>query len=797
MLLSIGLMVKNESKHLEQCLQSLVPILNTIDSELIIVDTGSTDNTVEIAQRYTKKVYHHEWLDDFSAMRNIVLGYTNGKWFFYLDGDEVVEDPSGIIQFFKSKTYKSFNAAFIEMKNPYSNKNPEYYGVFQALRFFVNDKDFHFKGIVHEQPQAKGPVAKIDGQIVHYGYVGDDKDLMEYKYQRNVALINKVLEKEPENIYHRFQLSQSYAMYGKNKEALEVTEKTYKLAKAKGLSSYMNVVTQLANLRFKNGMFSECEGICQEGLSLKDGYIDLYYLQAMSQVELGKYEESIANFKKYLSLLADYEQGKVVIDLTLAHHTVRQGEQAYLMLCAVYKKLGNDELAIKYGNKVTTPTFAKDATKHLVDLYFKNGRNDGLKELYDTWSHDENMRAIIEGAIENKRVRLEEDEKIELAHLFAEEDTLYGLLNIVRKYISDREMIISDQLWQSINNIDFHKREYYYADLLFVRIIRHEPLVEVLSTLQNDKITRLFMYLLHSHKDFLDILMNLLKDEGSLLHDYKEDSEVLRVKCAALYALLQQEKDLSNEDYMHYFQMYIDVGIAYVEHCYNPKVLDMESISWARVSADGFLFVMRKIQRIDKNSVEYIRYLREALAQDETMEQGIDLLLQEVQEELTSPKLDELSTLKKSIQNAIKEAINAGELETATALIDEYEDVVGIDAPLCSAKGIVYMIDGRLEEAESILLAGIAVEPDNPDLLYNLGYLRESSGSYREAFDYYSKASKFVADPAFRDELNQAFARISPSRMASGHVQSDRTMMRVTIENQTLLMQNLLGGRND
>ena len=116
MLLSIGLMVKNESKHLEECLKSLMPILNEIESELIIVDTGSTDSTVQIAQRFTDKVYFHEWFDDFAGMRNVVLSYAVGEWFFYVDGDEILEDPSGIIAFFKSGRHKKYNAAFINMK---------------------------------------------------------------------------------------------------------------------------------------------------------------------------------------------------------------------------------------------------------------------------------------------------------------------------------------------------------------------------------------------------------------------------------------------------------------------------------------------------------------------------------------------------------------------------------------------------------------------------------------------------------------------------------------------------------
>ena len=163
MLLSIGLMVKNESKHLEKCLQSLTPILQEIRSELIVVDTGSIDNTVEIALRYTDKVYHHEWFDDFAGMRNIVLRYTTGKWFFYLDGDEVVEDASGIIRFFKSQNHKKFNAAFIEMRNYYSSKDSEKYGVFQALRFLSKIRDFISKVLFMSNLKLKGLLLELMG----------------------------------------------------------------------------------------------------------------------------------------------------------------------------------------------------------------------------------------------------------------------------------------------------------------------------------------------------------------------------------------------------------------------------------------------------------------------------------------------------------------------------------------------------------------------------------------------------------------------------------------------------------
>ncbi|EQB3123896.1 glycosyltransferase, partial [Clostridium botulinum] len=75
MKLSIAMMVKNESKYLDKCLSSLKPVLDAVSSELIIVDTGSTDNTVEIAKKYTDKLYFHNWNNDFSDMRNITIDY--------------------------------------------------------------------------------------------------------------------------------------------------------------------------------------------------------------------------------------------------------------------------------------------------------------------------------------------------------------------------------------------------------------------------------------------------------------------------------------------------------------------------------------------------------------------------------------------------------------------------------------------------------------------------------------------------------------------------------------------------
>ena len=78
MQLSIGMIVKNEEKYLDRCLAAIQPILDSIISELIIADTGSTDSTVEIAKKYTDNVFHFEWINDFAASINSTLDRAKG-----------------------------------------------------------------------------------------------------------------------------------------------------------------------------------------------------------------------------------------------------------------------------------------------------------------------------------------------------------------------------------------------------------------------------------------------------------------------------------------------------------------------------------------------------------------------------------------------------------------------------------------------------------------------------------------------------------------------------------------------
>lgn len=103
LLLSVGMIVKNESRCLEKCLKALRPLRESIPCELVIADTGSEDGTREIASRYADILFDFPWVSDFSAARNAVMDRCSGKWFLTLDADEYLDsNVSELASFLKS-----------------------------------------------------------------------------------------------------------------------------------------------------------------------------------------------------------------------------------------------------------------------------------------------------------------------------------------------------------------------------------------------------------------------------------------------------------------------------------------------------------------------------------------------------------------------------------------------------------------------------------------------------------------------------------------------------------------------
>ncbi|MEP9411523.1 MAG: glycosyltransferase family 2 protein, partial [Candidatus Brocadia sp.] len=155
--ISACMIVKNEEKFLPQCLKS---IKDAVD-EIIIVDTGSTDKSVEIAQSFGAKVYHHPWNNSFSEARNHSLSYATCDWILQIDADETLEQAD-IPLLHKSITANSYNAIFVAIYSDLPGGRSKHY----YTRVFRRGKA-RFEGIVHNQLIFEGKAIQSEIRFYH------------------------------------------------------------------------------------------------------------------------------------------------------------------------------------------------------------------------------------------------------------------------------------------------------------------------------------------------------------------------------------------------------------------------------------------------------------------------------------------------------------------------------------------------------------------------------------------------------------------------------------------------------
>lgn len=180
--------------------------LDVVD-EIIIVDTGSTDRTIEIAKQFGAKIFFYKWNNDFSEVRNESLNHATGDWILILDADEKL-DPNSKDNLRAILTDPEDKVHYKLFIRNYLDKDKKEYLDHYGIRLFPNYPDVRFVGAIHEQPILKGSVGLIiskDSILIHHiGYIKDIKEEKQ-KNQRNIPILKKELEEGIEEMFS-FQL---------------------------------------------------------------------------------------------------------------------------------------------------------------------------------------------------------------------------------------------------------------------------------------------------------------------------------------------------------------------------------------------------------------------------------------------------------------------------------------------------------------------------------------------------------------------------------------------------------------
>jgi tetratricopeptide (TPR) repeat protein len=261
--ISLCMIAKNEARFIEECLESF---RDAVD-EIILVDTGSTDATMEIAERAGAKIFHFDWCDDFAAARNESIKHAQSDWVLWMDADERLA-PGGAQVLREAVARDNFDFGYMPMHDALSlsfvaeevvsgrARRGEPYLLPRLLRRLP---DLRFEGVVHENVNCwistHPRVEVLETAAIHLGYVPELRQARD-KDRRNLKLLQKRVEIEPNNATVHGFLAQEYLILGDVDEARLAAENGWRVAEANpdAFSYSLRLALVRAQLQLKDGL---------------------------------------------------------------------------------------------------------------------------------------------------------------------------------------------------------------------------------------------------------------------------------------------------------------------------------------------------------------------------------------------------------------------------------------------------------------------------------------------------------------------------------------------------------------
>ncbi len=279
--LTISLLSSGRIDTIERCLSSLVPFKEQLDTEIIIVDTDPEhrEDVQAILGKYTDQIIPFTWCDDFSAARNVGVDAAQGEWFLFIDDDEWYEEPQPLIDFLKSEEARNYSRVSHRILNYLGeSKQKKQYAWVERLFRLEGGVRFHAK--VHEFPSPQiGEVLVNDAVSAHDGYAYKSEEEKLSHAHRNIVLIEKMMEQEPQEVKWVYQLLVEYMAVGDEDRVISLAHKGYRMMEDK--VGYMAAcvrgyfVAALLILDAREGRWKACTETYKKYASKKREYGDV------------------------------------------------------------------------------------------------------------------------------------------------------------------------------------------------------------------------------------------------------------------------------------------------------------------------------------------------------------------------------------------------------------------------------------------------------------------------------------------------------------------------------------------
>ncbi|MDA7497267.1 glycosyltransferase [bacterium] len=299
---SVCLITRNEEQFIRACLESVKGFAH----EMIVVDTGSDDQTQKIAEEVGAQVYHLPWGDDFSEARNEALKYVTGDWVLVLDADEVLA-PEAIKELLREVNDRKA----IGYRLPITNEGAKEQGTGYVPRLFRNAPGLFYVGRIHEQVFSSVEVRRRQwgmenrlghSRIIHFGYTEEmtqDRD----KVARNLRLLKLAVEEMPDDANLMMNLGLELARSGNESESLRCYRSSFDLLSETPESDIVpelreSLLTQFTSALVRNQCFAEARDVFSgQGVPESAMTASLSFIKGLAMMRTGSFSEAVDAFR--------------------------------------------------------------------------------------------------------------------------------------------------------------------------------------------------------------------------------------------------------------------------------------------------------------------------------------------------------------------------------------------------------------------------------------------------------------------------------------------------------------------
>lgn len=383
--LSLCMIVRDSARTLPACLRSIRPWVD----EMVIVDTGSTDNTPQISREFGARLFYFPWCDSFAAARNESVRHARGQWVFWMDSDDTIDAENG--RRLRELAYNANNHSILgyvaQVHCPGDDAESDVTAV-DHVKLFRNLPHLQFEGRIHEQilpsiRRACGEVAWTDLFVTHSG-TDQSPEGRRRKQERDLHLLDLELRDKPEDSFTLFNIGMTYADMSEHEKAIEALDRS--LSRADPSESHVRkIFALLVASHSHQGHYEKASEVCERGLIQFPEDPELLFRRGILAHQFGRFEEAE---QAYLSVLRERgERHFTSVDRGITGFKARHN------LAVVYWDMGRPDQAEALWRQVVqeVPKY-RDAWRALGENLVQQGKLEVAELEADRLVKDDRLR---------------------------------------------------------------------------------------------------------------------------------------------------------------------------------------------------------------------------------------------------------------------------------------------------------------------------------------------------------------------------------------------------------------------